>query len=215
MLAKLLSLAGTAKGAAIAAVVVGAAATTGVVATNPDVQQAVQQTVQQVTGNAPSCVAHDGQPAIVTARNGADKKLRDAFQDDQTALAKFHSTKVDSASRATLDTLLNDADAKLRARLTKALNEVAAMTLGREGLATNSTSPSSDTAAAPCDRGANVAFTDQTGLNTMVQTAIDDMKKFVDDTTITVNGLPTVDPGKPADAGAAKTTPEHPTPPSR
>src|SRR2546425_13177216 len=93
MLAKLLSLAGTAKGAAIAAVVVGAAATTGVVATNPDVQQAGQQTGQQVNGNGPSCVAHDGQAAIVTAPQRPGKKTRGAVQGGQNPLGKISSAK--------------------------------------------------------------------------------------------------------------------------
>src|SRR5919199_777398 len=132
MLAKLLTVLGGAKGAAAAVLVAGAAAaTTGVVATNPDVQQAVQQTVAQVTG---SDCTHNGQPAVVAARNDLDKTLRAAFQDDQTALAKLHAVKVDASDRAKLNDLVSTADTKLRARLTKALNDVALATLGRAGL---------------------------------------------------------------------------------
>src|SRR5919204_2242448 len=158
MLAKLLTLLGGAKGAAIVVVVAGAAASTSVVATNPDVQRTVQQTVEQVTGTASDC-AHNGQPAIVAARNDLDQKLRDAFQNDQTALAKLHSAKVESADRSKLNDLVNEADAKLRARLTKALNDVAAQTLGRVGLVENAasttTTTTTTTETGSCDRGAN------------------------------------------------------------
>src|SRR5690348_10631002 len=93
LISKLLTLLSTAKGAAAAGVVVAAAIGTGVVATNEDVQHAVTTTVQNVTGASPS-----GQPAVVMARNDADRKLRDAFQDDQQKLEKLHSTKVDGAA---------------------------------------------------------------------------------------------------------------------
>jgi hypothetical protein len=214
MFAKLTTLLGGAKGAAIAVAVAGAAATTGVVATNPDVQQAVQQTVAQVTG---SDCSHDGQPAVVAARNDLDAKLRDAFQEDQTAIAKLHSTKVETADRAKFNDLLSEADAKLRARLTKALNDVAAATLGRVGQQTNATSTSSTTAAttaagtsaASCDRGANVTFTasERDSLDTtVVKPAIEEMSGLVTDVTDAVAKLSTATGGKPADAGSARPT---------
>src|SRR5713226_2752591 len=128
LLGKALAILSTLKGAAAATVVVAAAVGTGVAATNQDVQNAVNTAVETVTGKA------SAQPAVVAARNDADKKLRDAFQDDQQKLAKLHSTHVDSTDRAKLGDAINTADAKLRARLTQALDDVAALTLGRNGL---------------------------------------------------------------------------------
>src|SRR5438477_555548 len=86
----------TLKGAAAAAVVAAAAVGTGVAATNDDVRTAVTTAVETVTGQA------SAKPAVVAARNDADKKLRDAFQDDQQKLAKLHSTHVDSTDRELL-----------------------------------------------------------------------------------------------------------------
>jgi hypothetical protein len=216
MLAKLLTLLGGAKGAALVVVVAGAAATTGVVATNPDVQQTVQKTVEQVTGST-DC-SHNGQPAVVAGRNDLDKMLRDAFQDDQTALAKLHSAKVESADRSKLNDLVNEADAKLRARLTKALNDVAAQTLGRVGLVENAasttTTTTTTTETGSCDRGANVAFSDsdRTNLETTVVTpAIADMDGIVKDATAAADKLTTSAPAKPAEAGSGQATPARPT----
>ena len=106
MLSKLLTLLSTAKGAAAATVIAGAAVAGGVTATNPDVQQALGSAVDNVT--------HVGQPPVVAARNDADKKLRDAFQNDQKTLEKLHSTKVEGADRQKLDDTVNTADAALR-----------------------------------------------------------------------------------------------------
>lgn len=79
MISKLLSLVGTAKGAAAATVIAAAGLTTGVVATNQDAQTAVTNVVETITNSAKS----SNQPAVVASRNDADKKLRDAFQVDQ------------------------------------------------------------------------------------------------------------------------------------
>src|SRR2546427_9649124 len=132
LLSKLTTLLSTTKGAAAATVVAAAALTSGVAATNQDVQNAVNTavdaTVQTITRSSDS-----SQPAVVAARNKADKNLRSAFQADQQTLAKLHSTHVDNTDRAKLTDTVNKADAALRARLTLALDDVAKLTLGREG----------------------------------------------------------------------------------
>src|SRR5712691_2313693 len=103
MLAKLLALLSTAKGAAAVGVVAAAAVGTGVTATNQDVQNALNTAIKNVTAKAES----SGRPEVVTARNDADKKLREAFQNDQRTLEKLHSTKVESTKRDTLNDLVN------------------------------------------------------------------------------------------------------------
>ena len=191
MISKLLTLLGTAKGAVAAGAIVAAAATTGVAATNTDVQNAITTTVQNITqANA----SPSAQPAVVASRNLADQKLRSAFQDDQQKLEKLHSTKVTSADRARLDDMVSTADANLRARLTKALDDVAALTLGREGRESPKPTGSPDVKA---------SFTTdaQKKVDDTVTIAITDMDKIVSDTVTAIGTLATVDPGKPADAG--------------
>ena len=208
LVGKALAILSTLKGAAAATVVVAAAVGTGVVATNEDVRTAVTNAVESVAGTT------SAQPAVVGARNDADKKLRDAFQDDQQKLAKLHSTHVDSADRAKLDDTINTADAALRARLTKALNDVAALTLGREGLESPKPTGSPDI---------KTAFTadTQAKIDDIVKTAIGDMDKIAKDAADAVALLQTATPGKPDDAGkpadagkraTAPTPPAHPTP---
>jgi len=199
---KALSVLSTLKGAAAATVVVAAAVSTGVAATNEDVRTAVTNAVETVTGQAAA------KPAVVTARNDADKKLRDAFQDDQQKLTKLHSTHVDSTDRAKLDDTINTADAKLRARLTQALDDVAALTLGREGLESPKPTGSPDIKIP-------FAADAQSKIDDIVTTAITDMDKLATDAETAVAALPTMTPGKPADAGkpaTAPTPPAHPTP---
>jgi len=207
-LGKALAILSTLKGAAAATVVVAAAVGTGVAATNEDVQSAVNTAVETVTGKA------SAQPAVVAARNDADKKLRDAFQDDQQKLAKMHSTHVGSTDRAMLNDTVNKADAALRDELTKALNKVAALTLGREGLESPRPNGTPDI---------KVAFTSatQSTLDQWVRdeiAAMDKIEKVAEDA---VAQLPTSTPGKPddagkpADAGKPETVPAppaHPTP---
>ena len=199
---KALSVLSTLKGAAAATVVVAAAVSTGVAATNEDVRTAVTNAVETVTGQA------SAKPAVVTARNEADKKLRDAFQDDQQKLTKLHSTHVDSTDRAKLDDTINSADAKLRARLTQALDDVAALTLGREGLESPKPTGSPDIKIP-------FAADAQSKIDDIVTTAIKDMDKLATDAETAVAALPTMTPGKPVDAGkpaTAPTPPAHPTP---
>src|SRR5438552_17718844 len=203
ILGNLLAHLSTLKGAAAAAAVVAAAAVgTGVAATNEDVRTAVTNAVETVTGQAST------KPAVVTARNEADKKLRDAFQDDQQKLTKLHSTHVENTDRAKLDDTINTADAKLRARLTQALDDVAALTLGREGLESPKPTGSPDikipfAADAPSK------------IDDIVATAITDMDTLATDAETAVAAPPTTTPGKPADAAnpaTAPTPPAHPTP---
>jgi hypothetical protein len=202
MFGNALSILSTVKGAAAATVVAAAAVSTGVAATNEDVQNAVNTAVETVTGRA------SAQPAVVAARNDADKKLRDAFQDDNQKLAKMHSTHVDSTDRAKLDDTINTASAALRTRLTQALDDVAALTLGRNGLESPKPTGSPDI---------KIPFTadKQSKVDEIVTTAIADMDKLVADAEAAVAALPTFAPGKPADAGkpaTVPTPPAHPTP---
>ena len=202
LLGKALAILSTLKGAAAATVVVAAAVGTGVAATNEDVRTAVTNAVETVTGTT------SAQPAVVGARNDADKKLRDAFQEDQQKLAKLHSTQVDGTVRVKLTDTINTADTALRARLTLALNDIATLTLGREGLESPKPTGSPDI---------KVPFTadTQTKVDEIVKTAITDMDKLAKDAEDAVALLPTATPGKPADAGkpaTAPTPPAHPTP---
>lgn len=216
MIGKLLSLLATAKGAAAVAVI-AVAGVTGVAVTNPDVQSAITTTLsngrsteaahsERSASPKPSESAKPsdaGKPAVVEARNDADKKLRDAFGDDQKKLAQLHNTKVANSDRAKLEDTLKDADTKLRARLTKALDDVAALTLGREGHeneATAATKPSGSPSPRPSP-DVKVALTAETQakITTIVSAAILDMDKIVQDTLKTVAALPTAEPGKPSE----------------
>jgi len=191
MLAKLLALLSTAKGAAAATVIAAAAVGTGVTATNHDVQNALKDAIENVTER----------PAVVAARNDADKKLRDAFQTDQRKLEKLHDTKVDGTDRETLNKLANTADKALRDRLTKALDDVAALTLGRDGHDSDKSTSGSEKSTASPD--VKVTFTAEATVevNLIVTTAITDMDKLTSDAEAAVAALPTVTTGKRDDAG--------------
>ena len=222
MLAKLLSLLSTAKGAAAATVIATAGVTGGVAATNEDVQHAITTTVQNVTQQtsanpsaSPKGAANaspSGQPAVVAARNAADKKLRDAFQDDQRTLEKLRSTKVEGAEHGKLGDIVKEADAKLRARLTKALDEVAALTLGRAGReASGSPKPSASaapSASATPSGSPDVAVTftadTQAKVDAIVTAAVTDMAAIVTDAQKATAALPTFTPGKPSDVPGEK-----------
>jgi hypothetical protein len=219
MLSKLLSLLSTAKGAAAATVIAAAAAGTGVVATNSDVQNAISSTFQGTSTSAkPSEPAHSGQPQVVSVRNDSDKALREAFQDDQKKLEKLRSTKVEPADRGKLEDLIKTADEKLRARLTKALDEIGALTLGREGRESGSPRPSatatpSASPAATVAPGAQASLSADTlaKIDAIVKAAIADMNGIVADTEKAVVALPTARPGgqqsaKPSEPGKGHET---------
>src|SRR5438477_5985593 len=102
MLAKLLTLLSASKGAAVAAAVVLGAATVTVGASSPEVQDAVQNVVQTVTGSTTSDTARSfkndcqGQPAVVAQRNAATKLIDATFQQDQKALEGLRGKGVDN-----------------------------------------------------------------------------------------------------------------------
>ena len=218
VLTKLLTILSTAKGAAAAGVLAAASISTGVVATNPEIQDAVGSAVENVTEAVSNVV--DAKPPVVAARNGADKKLRDAFQKDHQILEKLRSSKVEGADRSKLGDLVKAADAKLRDRLTLALNDVAALTLGREGTeadkagdarADGSAKPSrspkpSESPKSSGSPDVKVAFTAdaQAKVDGIVKSAIADMDKITADATAAVAALPTFTPGKPSDRPGGK-----------
>ncbi len=163
MLAKLLTLLSASKGAAVAAAVVLGAATVTVGASSPEVQDAVQNVVQTVTGNATSDTARSfkndcdhGQPAVVAQRNAATKLIDATFQQDQKALEQLRGKGVDNKAAGDL---IKTADDQLKDVRTKALNDTAAaLNFGREGQnkpsgspsAKPSTSPAPSASASPC-----------------------------------------------------------------
>lgn len=230
MLAKLLSLLSTAKGAAAASVIAAAGVTGGVAVTNEDVQHAITTTVQNVTQQTPASpsvspkgaaaanASPSSQPPVIAARNDADKKLRDAFQDDQQKLEKLRGTQVQGADREQLNTLVTAADTRLRARLTLALDDVAALTLGREGLRTGDTprpsasprpSPSAPASTSPLSSSSpdvRLALTAdaQLRIDAIVTAAITDMNKIAADAVLAAAALPTFSPGKPHDLPGAR-----------
>jgi len=154
MLAKLLTLLSASKGAAVAAAVVLGAATVTVGASSPEVQDAVQNVVNVVTGNATSDTARSfkndcdhGQPAVVAQRNAATKLIDAAFQKDQKALEDLRGKGVDNKAAGDL---IKPADEHLRDVRTKALNDVAgALSFGREGQNKPSGSPSAKPSRSP------------------------------------------------------------------
>ena len=157
MLAKLLSLIAQAKGATIAAVVVAGAATATVGATTPEVQDAVQQVVANLGGvvsqqtHGLGCENQGGQPFVVAQRNAADKLLRDAYQDHQKQLQGMRKDAPKDADNKAVNDVLKKADDELRGTLNLALNQTAALTLGREGPVAKlaSASPTSTSSASP------------------------------------------------------------------
>ena len=137
MLAKLIAILAHAKGAVVTTVLLaGAATATVTVSSNPEVQTtfdnvttSLSSTLSAVTQNAKRCVGDEdandgGQPEVVAQRNAADKLLRDAWQNDHKKLTDLRGGKnIDVKSYQD----------QLKDRLDTALNDVAALTLGREG----------------------------------------------------------------------------------
>jgi hypothetical protein len=165
MLAKLLSLLAHAKGAAAATVFIAGGVTATVAATNPDVQDTVSNvttsissTLAAVTQTAgKSCTGDDattGQPVVVAQRNAADKLLRDAWNNDKKKLNDLRGGK--DVDNKTANELVKGYDDQLKDVLDKALNDVAALTLGREGqqpkdgtTSATATTPKTDGAKSP------------------------------------------------------------------
>jgi hypothetical protein len=154
MFAKLLTLLAATKGATVAAVVVLAAATVTVGATTPEVQDAVKQVVETVTGQTSTSTTartfssdcDRGQPAVVAQRNAATKLIDAAFQVDQKALESLRGKGVDNKAAGDL---IKTADESLKDIRTTALNDVAKLTLGREGQDRPSGSPSAKPSKSP------------------------------------------------------------------
>ncbi|HEY8730727.1 MAG TPA: hypothetical protein VIN69_01975 [Candidatus Limnocylindria bacterium] len=155
MLAKLLTLLSASKGAAVAAVVVLGAATVTVGSTSPEVQDAVHNVVQAVTGQTTQSSdtaktfkldCGGGQPAVVAQRNAATKLIDAAFQKDQKALEDLRGKGVDNKAAGDL---IKTADGQLKDLRTKALNDVAALTLGRDGQNKPSGSPTAKPSGSP------------------------------------------------------------------
>ncbi len=135
MLAKLLALLAQTKGATVAAVLIAGAATATVAATTPEVQDAVQQLTANVglSSTHRDCTGEDGQgqPAVVAQRNAAEKLLRDAYNTDHKALEDLRGGK--DVDNKAVGEIVHKYDDQLRDTLNTALNDVAALTLGREG----------------------------------------------------------------------------------
>jgi len=225
MLAKLLALVAATKGATVAAVVVLSAATVTVGAASPEVQDAVKSVVQTVTAQSPETKtdAKDctGQPAVVAQRNAATKLLDAAFQVDHTALEGLRGKGVDNQAAGDL---IKTTDDQLKALRTKALNDVAALTLGREGQTTgsDSTTPSTsscgsgsaDAAAAPKSDAPKTAdgttpkqegrvtvaerTTPDANIKTIVDKAVAAMDALVTDAQAKAGALVAPDHGKPS-----------------
>jgi len=153
MLAKLLALITATKGATVAAVVVLGAATMTVGATTPEVQDAVKAVMQTLNVQTEQTDRSDcgGQPAVVAQRNAATKLIDAAWQDDHKGLEDLRGKGVDNQAAGAL---IKTADDQLKDLRTKALNDVAALTLGREGQNKPSGSPepskSPKPSASPC-----------------------------------------------------------------
>src|SRR2546423_4206016 len=158
MLAKLATLLSATKGATVAAAIVLGAATVTVGSSSPEVQETVTNVVQTVTGQARTSdtakafknECDHGQPAVVAQRNAATKLVDAAFQTDQKALEQLRGKGVDNKAAGDL---IKTADDKLKDVRAKALNDVAGLTLGRDGQNKPSGSPkpaSPAPSASPC-----------------------------------------------------------------
>jgi len=158
MLAKLLALIAQAKAAGVTIVVIAGAATATVAGTTP----AVQDQIHQITNNIAQLVKNEcdtdrGQPAAVAQRNSANKLLRAAWQTDHKALEDLRSGKVEGlrggkdVDSQAVGLIVKKYDGLLSERLDKGINDVAALTLGREGQlkASASLSGSPDPSASP------------------------------------------------------------------
>ena len=138
MFGKLISLLAQAKGAAVATVFVAGAVTATAGATNPEVQNTVQNvttsvgtTLRAMTQNAVRSCTDEGQPAVVAQRNAADKLLRDGWNDAHKALTDLRGGK-DTDNKAVGDIVKKYSD-QLKDTLDMALVNTASLTLGRDG----------------------------------------------------------------------------------
>ena len=162
MVGKLLALLLQAKGAAVGTVLVIAGATTvTVTATNPEVQDTVNQIVANV-GLTQRDSCDKGQPAVVAQRNAADKLLRDAWSKDHKKLDDLRGGGKDVDAKA-VGVVVRSYDELLRARLNTALNDVAALTLGRDGQNEEHDSTRSTGSTGTCPAARSTGSTGSTG----------------------------------------------------
>jgi len=228
MLAKLLALLAATKGATVAAVVVLGAATMTVGATTPEVQDAVKTVMQTLTVQTEQTDRSDcgGQPAVVAQRNAATKLIDAAWQEDHKGLEDLRGKGVDNQAAGAL---IKTADDQLKDLRTKALNDVAALTLGREGqnkasgspapskspkpsaspcpsespeAAKPSASPKAEDSAKPSQEG-RVTVAERTTLDANIKAIVDkavaDMAAVLKDAQAKVGALPAAEHGKPSD----------------
>jgi len=228
MLAKLLALLAATKGATVAAVVVLGAATLTVGATTPEVQDAVKTFTQTLTVQTEQTDRSDcgGQPAVVAPRNAATKLIDAAWQEDHKGLEDLRGKGVDNQAAGAL---IKTADDQLKDLRTKALNDVAALTLGREGqnkasgspapskspkpsaspcpsespeAAKPSASPKAEDSAKPSQEG-RVTVAERTTLDANIKAIVDkavaDMAAVLKDAQAKVGALPAAEHGKPSD----------------
>src|SRR5436309_627435 len=132
MLGKLLALLAQAKAAGVTLVVIAGAATVTVAGTTPEVQDQLQQLTTNIAQLVKSeCDSDRGQPEVVAQRNAANKLLRAAWQKDHKSLDDLRGGKdVDNQAVGVIVKKYSDL---LSTRLDKGINDVAALTLGREG----------------------------------------------------------------------------------
>jgi hypothetical protein len=138
---KLVAMLAHAKGASVAIVVTVSAATATVGAATPEVQDAVREVAAAVgvdlTGTTHGanalrgCDDQKGQPAVVAQRNAADKLVRAAYEADRKALQDLRGGK--DVDNRLVGEIVRKYDDQLRDTMNKALSDVAALTLGREG----------------------------------------------------------------------------------
>jgi hypothetical protein len=158
---KLVALLAQAKGSSIAIVVTVSAATATVGATTPEVQDAVRDIAAAVGVDLSSthganalrgCDDQKGQPAVVAQRNAADKIIRAAYQENRKELDDLRGGK--DVDNRLVGEIVRKYDDQMRDTMNKALVDVAALTLGREGQvrkaeASASASPSPSVSASP------------------------------------------------------------------
>ena len=166
-----------------------------------------------------------GKPVVVAQRNDAAHALRDAFHDAHKQLQSLRGGGKDVDHQAVKDAA-DSANSALRERLTSALNDVAALTLGRNGQQDADTDEDADTEEAdteedtdndedsdtdedadtaddsgehgrPCDVPAPAA--DQAALDALVEDALSDMQQIVQDALDDLG----VEPGDSAELGSS------------
>jgi hypothetical protein len=167
-----------------------------------------------------------GQPAVVAQRNAATKLIDAAWQEDHKGLEDLRGKGVDNQAAGAL---IKTADDQLKDLRTKALNDVAALTLGREGqnkasgspapskspkpsaspcpsespeAAKPSASPKAEDGAKPSQEG-RVTVAERTTLDANIKAIVDkavaDMAAVLKDAQAKVGALPAAEHGKPSD----------------